>query len=151
MDDKAMLNGNGEPMTVLVVDDVADFRGYVARVLQILGYNVWQAEDGPSAMALCESRGRPDMAVLDVSLPGLNGPEVAQHLQKRCGDLGVVFMSGYAAHYLRDQGILPDGALFLRKPFTLPDVAQALDQVIATQELISHKTADMSAFCSAAE
>lgn len=121
-----------EPPTVLVVDDVADFRGYVARVLQILGYDVVQAEDAPTAMELCESLGHgPDVAVLDVSLPGLSGPELAQYLQQRCEGLGVIYMSGYAAHYLRGLGILPEGAPFLRKPFTLPDVAQALANVRA--------------------
>ena len=151
VDSRAMMDSVEEPMTVLVVDDVADFRGYVARVLQILGYDVWQAEDGPSAMALCEAQGRPDLAVMDVSLPGLTGPQVAQHLKQRCGDMGVVFMSGYAAQYLRDQGILPDDALFLRKPFTLPDVAQALDQLVATLEPAARRTAEVGAFCSAAE
>ncbi|MBC7235199.1 MAG: response regulator [Chloroflexi bacterium] len=116
----------------MVVDDVADFRGYVARILQMLGYDVWQAEDGPSALKVCQENGRsPDLAVLDVSLPGATGPEVAQWLQQCYEGLGVVYMSGYAASYLRAMGILPDGVPFLRKPFGPHDAAQAIAHVLA--------------------
>jgi len=137
----------GKGRTALVVDDVDDFRGYVARVLQMLGFDVWQAQDAVAAMELLDEREHsPDVAVLDVSLPGLTGPELATCLLDRWGEMGVVFMSGYAPNYLRNKGVLPDGATFLRKPFLLADVADAVSGVMATANPEDYQWAG-EAFC----
>ena len=66
---------------VLVVDDDPSVRALVADVLELEGYLVETADDGPSAL-LAVAAERPDCVVLDVMMPGLDGHEV---LARRCG------------------------------------------------------------------
>jgi len=68
------------PVTVLIVDDHPSFRATARALLQAEGFDVvGEAEDGASALALVAEL-RPDVVLLDVQLPDLDGFEVAQRL-----------------------------------------------------------------------
>ena len=81
--------------TVLVVDDVADARDVLARLLRCGGYKSVTAEDGPTALAAVESDA-PDLVLLDVMMPGMDGVEVLRRLRDdpRWRDLPVVLFTG---------------------------------------------------------
>jgi DNA-binding NarL/FixJ family response regulator len=67
--------------TLLIVDDHEDFRSSARTLLELEGFDVvGLAEDGPSALAAVEAL-RPDVVLLDVQLPGMDGFEVARLLQ----------------------------------------------------------------------
>jgi two-component system response regulator ResD len=67
---------------VLVVDDEASIREVVAQYLALDGFTVAQAADGPEALRLAEAQ-PPDLVVLDLMLPGLDGVEVCRRLRAR--------------------------------------------------------------------
>jgi CheY-like chemotaxis protein len=69
---------------VLVVDDNADGADSQAVLLQMLGHEAWTAYDGAMALAKAEEI-RPQVVLLDLGMPGLNGYEVARRLRKLPG------------------------------------------------------------------
>lgn len=86
-------------MAVIVsADDDPDIREYVRRVLIRDGHQVLAVPDGVSALALIREQ-RPDMVVLDVDMPGMNGLEVCRTLRAdpEFADLPVVIASGSIA------------------------------------------------------
>lgn len=103
---------------VLVVDDQPSVREFAARVLRRRGYTVLEAVSGPAAVEMAEAaRGRVQLLLTDVVLPGMTGDELARTLQASNPDLRVVFMSGYEEHELSDRGIQSVGTAYITKPF----------------------------------
>jgi DNA-binding NarL/FixJ family response regulator len=85
----------GMPPTVLIVDDHAGFRLSARRVLEADGYTiVGEAENGRSAIAASRLL-RPDIVLLDVNLPDLDGFEVARELAAEPGAPAVVLTSSH--------------------------------------------------------
>jgi PAS domain S-box-containing protein len=76
---------SGRPRTVLIADDNADARESLAALLEIEGHTIHVAPDGQQALALAE-RLQPDVAILDIGMPLLNGYEVASRI--RANDWG---------------------------------------------------------------
>jgi CheY-like chemotaxis protein len=80
---------------VLVVDDNVDAADSLAALLAAWGYAVTIAHDGPAALAALQDT-QPDIALLDIGLPAMDGYELAAHLrfQPGCEDLPVVAITG---------------------------------------------------------
>ncbi|HEX8914968.1 MAG TPA: response regulator [Humisphaera sp.] len=70
--------------TILIVDDVADARDMLARLLRLDGHDARTAEDGPTALASVEAD-PPDLVLLDVTMPEMDGLEVLRRLRDRTG------------------------------------------------------------------
>jgi signal transduction histidine kinase len=85
-----------KPLRAVVVDDAADLRELVADLLRMKGHEVMAVEDGPSAVALIRSE-RPDVALIDIGLPEMDGYEVARELRRDLpsGKLRLIAMTGY--------------------------------------------------------
>ncbi|HUR20969.1 MAG TPA: hybrid sensor histidine kinase/response regulator, partial [Vicinamibacterales bacterium] len=82
------------PLRILVADDYADGREMLAFLLERQGHTVMMAADGPGAIAAA-AEFVPDVAILDIGMPGLSGYEVARELRGRRGDsLALVALSG---------------------------------------------------------
>jgi DNA-binding NarL/FixJ family response regulator len=81
------------PPTVLIVDDHAGFRSFARAVLEAEGFDVvGEAEDGASALAAMV-RLRPDVVLLDIQLPDIDGFEVAERLARAVDAPAVVLVS----------------------------------------------------------
>ena len=87
---------HGSVRRVLVVDDNGDAAELLARVMDQLGCETRTAHDGPSALALIESF-RPELALLDIGLPVMDGYELARHLRQRSDaePIRLVAVTGY--------------------------------------------------------
>ena len=82
--------------TVLVVEDQAAVRAYVALALETEGYQALTADSGAAAIAIWEKQAaRIDLVLTDLVMPGMNGRQLANHLRQIQPDLKVLFMSGY--------------------------------------------------------
>ncbi len=83
---------------VVVVDDQEDSREMLRMLLESRDHLVYDASDGPSALALIE-RERPHVAFIDIGLPTMNGYEIAQQIRRRAhlADVRLVALTGYGA------------------------------------------------------
>ena len=115
---------------VLVVDDEHTVRAMVQLGLERQGFNVWQACGGREALRLYRKH-RDDIAVvlLDVRMPGLDGPQTLEALRELNPEVRACFMSGdtggYGPEQLRQRG----DACVIDKPFLLEDMANVLRRV----------------------
>ena len=108
--------------TILVVEDEDSLRDLVVHVLEAKGYKVLSAVGGTEALSTFDKRnGAIDLLLTDVVMPGMRGQELAQRISQRSPSLPVIYMSGYTDNALMHAGSLPEGTVFLQKPFT-PDV-----------------------------
>ncbi len=103
----------GAGQTVLVIDDDDSVRAVLVETLRGAGYSVVEASDGLQGLARLDNI-RPDVAVVDFLMPGMNGDEVGRRLQRSLPELPILFVSGYYDTLALD-GI--SGATVLRKPF----------------------------------
>ncbi|MDQ1534329.1 MAG: hypothetical protein QOF28_2090 [Actinomycetota bacterium] len=77
-----MVEAPPRPRTIAVIEDEASIASAVAARLRASGYRVEVAGDGPAGVELCE-KARPDLVVLDLMLPGLDGLEVCRRIQRQ--------------------------------------------------------------------
>jgi PAS domain S-box-containing protein len=127
----------GGSETVLLVEDEASVRDFVALLLRRLGYRVLAADSGPAALPLLQGEEPVDLLLTDVVMPGgMNGQQLAAAARRQYPDMPVLLMSGYS-------GELPLGGTagaplpLLRKPFNRRQFADAvraaLDRIPATE------------------
>jgi len=122
--------GQNAGSTVLVVDDESVIRLLVREVLQDLGFNVIEAEDGPSGLSMLQSTQRVDLLVTDVGLPGLNGRQLADAARAVRPGLKVLFITGYAANAAIGKGVLAPGMEILTKPFSLDALSAKIHAMV---------------------
>jgi two-component system, cell cycle sensor histidine kinase and response regulator CckA len=107
--------------TVLLVEDEARVRKLILDILTAHGYTVVEATRGEEAIRLCKSRrGAIDLAVIDVVMPEMSGPDLARQIAPICPGMRLLYISGYADEAILHHGIPQSGMEFLQKPF-LPD------------------------------
>jgi CheY-like chemotaxis protein len=113
-------------LRVLVVDDCRDHTDSLAFLLQYWGHDVRTAGDGPAGLAVARDY-RPDVVLLDVGLPGMNGFEVARRLRQEDGlaRTVVITISGYAQDIDRQHALEAGCTEHLAKPVDL-DVLERL-------------------------
>jgi signal transduction histidine kinase/DNA-binding response OmpR family regulator len=114
---------------VLVVDDNTDAADLVVATLSALGHHAEAAHDGPSALALA-SRLRPELALLDIGLPVMDGYELARRLRTMPGldHVRLVALTGYGTDRDRQRSIDAGFDEHLVKPLAL----ERLEQVLAS-------------------
>ncbi|MBB5752345.1 hybrid sensor histidine kinase/response regulator [Prosthecomicrobium pneumaticum] len=122
---KRILGYQGPRRTILCVDDDADHRALVREVLEPVGFTVLLAADGPSALALAETL-EPDLFLLDISMPGMNGYALARALRATGHPGRIVMLSANVGETAPSEAEAPAHDDTLAKPF---DVSQLLDRV----------------------
>lgn len=103
---------------VLVVEDSNVIRTVVRGQLVAAGHTVLEAEDGPAALASCRAE-QPDVVLLDVEMPGMNGWQVlaAMKMDPFLADVPVVFLTGLRNTQDLVEGLRLGAHDYLRKPF----------------------------------
>jgi len=124
--------------TILLVEDELAILNMASKILTKQGYSVLQANTPAEAIRLVkEQGGMIDLLITDVIMPGMNGKDLAHNLQSMNPRLKYLYMSGYTADAIAQQGVLDEGVYFIQKPFSLPDLAtkvrEVLDSKAATQ------------------
>jgi two-component system CheB/CheR fusion protein len=125
--------GGGERTSrrILIVDDSVDAAESSAMLLQLNGHKIQVAFDGPSALEAARTF-NPEIILLDIGLPGLNGFEVARHLRQSPGGTHalIVALSGYGRAEDRQHSLDAGFDQHLVKPVDL----EQLDAVIAAYD-----------------
>ena len=119
-----MPRGLGRQQTecaVLVVEDNPMVRANAVHLFEDLGFSVFDAYGGPEALRLIKAQPEIGLLFLDVRMPGMSGPELADAAQRVRPDLKIVFTSGYV-----DERALPKKAPFVPKPWRVDQVSEAI-------------------------
>lgn len=118
---------------VLVVDDEPGIRTLLQAALPRYGFQVFLAASGQEALAAYQEHRTAITAVLlDVHMPGLDGPQTLRALRAIDPQLPCCFMSGGLGAYREEELLALGAARVLSKPFNLLEVAQTLKDLIAT-------------------
>jgi len=117
---------------VLVVDDDREIRGLVAGTLRRGGYTVVEAGDGPEAIDVA-SRLVPDLVLLDMTLPGMDGVEVARQLKATpiLATIPVVALSALTQEAVQQRALAAGCARYLTKPCPPAALCDVIAQTLA--------------------
>jgi two-component system cell cycle sensor histidine kinase/response regulator CckA len=121
----------GGTETVLFAEDEDMVRDLGVSILKQLGYRVLHAANGHDAIALAgKYRGRIDLLLTDVVMPGMSGRELATLLVLHRPEMEVLFTSGYTDDAIVRHGVRDDGVLFIGKPYTPSALARKVREVL---------------------
>ncbi|HTZ45302.1 MAG TPA: response regulator transcription factor [Jatrophihabitans sp.] len=120
-DQPSLLRADGDRPRVLVVDDEAGLTDALVSALRFDGWDAAGALDARTALAMATER-RPDLVVLDVMLPDLDGFEVLRRLRVLSEQVCVLFLTARDAVEDRIAGISAGGDDYVTKPFSLQEV-----------------------------
>lgn len=115
--------------TLLLVDDEVNLRSMLEAALQHHGFEVHPAADGRAALDLVDEVA-PDLVVLDVMMPDLDGFEVCRRLRARGVKVPVVFLTARDATEDRVHGLTLGGDDYLAKPFSLEELVARINAVL---------------------
>jgi two-component system OmpR family response regulator len=115
--------------TVLVVDDDEFIRDLVSSALRIAGFTAATATGGLDALDTVQ-RDRPDLIVLDVGLPGIDGFEVCRRLREAGEMVPVIFLTARDAAEDRVSGFTRGGDDYVTKPFSLEELVARVRAVL---------------------
>jgi DNA-binding NtrC family response regulator len=125
----------GARARVLVVDDAEGIRTYLADLLELHGYQVDTAEDGRRALSLLEAGAAPDVVLLDVMMPGLDGIETLRRIREIDPDLPVVVLSVVGKASTIVEAMRLGAAGYLNKPFEEEELELTLRSALERREL----------------
>ncbi len=115
------------PMTMLLVDDEAEFLDLMRKRLSKRGVELTTAESGEEALALLRERSF-DVVVLDVKMPGMSGVEVLREIRSNHPEVETIMLSGHADLHFVEEGLALGAFDYLIKPVALDELlAKAKD------------------------
>jgi CheY-like chemotaxis protein len=114
---------------ILVIDDDPEVRGFLTHALVELGHQVVACDCAEAGLEQMAHR-RPDLALIDFAMPGMNGAQLALIARERYPDLRIAFVTGYAESQ-QMEAALGVSAAVLRKPFTMDQLAQIIARQMA--------------------
>lgn len=121
--------GQGE--TILLVEDDPMILEISATMLKNLGYAILFAGTPREALRIVSESVSPiHLLITDVVMPEMNGKDLAQRILAIRPQMKCLFMSGYTADIIANQGVLDEGVKFIPKPFTLRDLAEKVREAL---------------------
>src|SRR3954463_1597656 len=125
----ALVNDRAPEARLLVVDDEPSIRELLPASLRFAGFEVFPAADGAEALKLAEQY-RPDLVVLDIMLPDLDGFTVTRKLRERGRDVPVLFLTARDETSDKVMGLTVGGDDYVTKPFSLEEVVARIRAVL---------------------
>jgi DNA-binding response OmpR family regulator len=122
---------------VLVVDDEESILDFVEMGLRYEGFEVERELDGPAALAAIERR-RPDLVVLDLNLPGLDGLEVCRQIRRR-SDLPIIMLTARGDVDERVEGLEAGADDYLPKPFKFKELLARVRAVLRRRTTLAER------------
>jgi len=124
-------------MRILIVDDEAGTRNLIAEVVQEMGHEVALAANGPDGLRL--ARGQPpDLILLDVTMPGMNGFEVCEVLraEPRTSEIPVIMLTGMQEPEHRVRGLITGADDYVTKPFSPGELAARIEKRLKAKSAV---------------
>jgi len=120
---------DGHPVTVLVADDNEVAQRLCRRVLEKAGHRVLTASDGQEAVNIALADG-PDMILMDVAMPGMDGLEAMRQIKAQKPSMVVVIASAHSMAGDRERFLAAGANDVLSKPFRLNDLISVVDRLV---------------------
>ncbi|NOX33523.1 MAG: response regulator [Deltaproteobacteria bacterium] len=128
------------PEQILVVDDERRIVENIALCLKREGFQATGAYDGDTAISIFE-RQKFDLVLLDVSMPGMNGYEVMEHIFRLDEDVLIIIITGYASVESAIRALKIGAWDYLKKPFNYADLIKTVKNALSQKKLIADKKA----------
>ena len=121
---------------ILAVDDSSDLLALMARALAA-DYQVLTAEDGASGIKLALGKPRPDLVLLDVEMPGMNGFEVCKMLKANhlTADIPVIFLTGKTEKQAEVEGLQLGAVDYVTKPINSAELMAKMRTYLHREEV----------------
>ena len=117
--------------TILVVDDSKEVRDFLCHsVLNTEGYKVISAQNGTLGLQMAIEH-KPDLAILDINMPGKSGLQVMKELKQSDYDIPIIMITSYGSEEAILESLRLGAKDFLQKPFTVEEVLNAVSQALA--------------------
>jgi two-component system cell cycle sensor histidine kinase/response regulator CckA len=118
--------------TVLVVDDEEMVRRLAARILVTQGYVALEARGGEEAVRMLKRGAQRISGVLtDIAMPGIDGRQLGETIARCWPQVRVLYMSGFSAKRMVNEGALDPQQPFVQKPFTSEQLARKMRELLA--------------------
>ena len=114
---------------ILLVDDETDVLEGLVEYLSRKGYDVATATDGQAALDSVRSR-PPDLVILDVRMPGMDGIEVCRRLRKMSPEVRIIFLSALQQDVDKAKGLMMGGDDYVAKPFSTLELLARVKAVL---------------------
>jgi YesN/AraC family two-component response regulator len=123
---------NEKKAKLLLADDEQIIRGRLQQLGEKLGFDVYAAADGLEAWEIF-NREHPDLVVLDIYMPRMNGLQVLHNIKEQDSDCPVILITGFLQYeqLIQKDRVKPDG--FIIKPFHLDKIANLMLQLVETR------------------
>ena len=115
---------------IMIVDDEEDIRVSVSNIFEISGYEVIKAEDGYDCLDKLEY-GTPDIVILDIMMPGMNGWDVAARIKEnpKWNDIPIVFLTAKGDEMSIGMGGLASEE-YIVKPFDIIKLKDRVEEIL---------------------
>ncbi|SNY95983.1 response regulator transcription factor [Halomonas sp. hl-4] len=116
---------------VLVVDDEPNILISLEFLMQQAGFDVVTAEDGEQAMN-CVHQAKPDLILLDISLPGISGFDVLEQLRQDCttATLPIIMLTAHGREVEREKGMALGADDYITKPFSTQALVEKVNALL---------------------
>ena len=119
--------------TVLLVEDEEALRELIHEFLETSGYRVLVASDPARAIEAARvHEGAIHLLLTDISMPTMNGRELARRVKELRPEIRVLYMSGYGEDAMAHGGVPEPGALLILKPFSQEALARKLREALGS-------------------
>lgn len=132
------LEGNPIKGKVLIVDDVPDTVEIIQKLLRYEGYEVLTAQTGEEGVRKIEEE-KPDVVLMDISLPGIDGNEALKRIKKINPNQSVIMLTAYATVDNTIQALKEGAQDFLKKPFENEHLIHIVNQCFERYRTIKEK------------
>ncbi|CAM4169266.1 response regulator [Lederbergia lenta] len=114
---------------ILVVDDQLGIRILLNEILQKEGYQTFQAANGLQALDILEKHA-PDLVLLDMKIPGMDGLEILKRMKKKEPDIRVIIMTAYGELEMIESSNKLGALAHFPKPFDIEEIRQAVKKYL---------------------
>lgn len=114
---------------ILVVEDEVAIREFEVINLRRVGYETVEAGSGEEALAVYEEHGDIDIALLDISMPGMDGLTLCKELRKRSPALGIIMLTARTQEMDKIHGLMLGADDYITKPFSPTELLARVDSL----------------------
>ncbi|MGB2765362.1 MAG: sigma-54 dependent transcriptional regulator [Candidatus Aminicenantaceae bacterium] len=127
---------------ILIIDDEKDIRWLFSKILTAEGYQVLTALNGQTGISIIKKE-KPDLVILDLKLPGMDGIEILREIRRFDKDLCVIILTGYKDVKSAVEAMKLGAYDYLAKPVDIEKLKTHINNALITQSL-THKAASLS-------